>query len=188
MRDRIRLTVACGLVLAVTLAATAGASRLITGGQIKNGSIGLVDLSKSARRALSGKTGPQGATGPQGPSGPAGANSVQVVTSPTVTLASGDDSYSVAQAGGPSLEADCPAGQVAVGTGFNASVGTVGFVESFGTLVGGFVYNDSPITIEVTVQAMCIPGTASGTVATSHRQEQDAFARAAAQAETRSNR
>lgn len=193
MRERVRTALICGVVLAVGLAATAGASRLITGSQIKNGSIGLVDLSKSARRALAGKAGPAGPAGPQGAQGPAGAtgpaalNAIHTVVSPRVTIPPGESSYDVQQAGGPSLEADCPPGQVVVGTGFNDSVGYVAFVESFGTLVGGFMYNDSssPISIDVTVQAMCAPGSASGTAATSLGHTDSSFERAAADAQAR---
>lgn len=190
MRERVRTALICGAVLAVTLAATAGASRLITGSQIKNGSIGLVDLSKSARRALAGKAGPTGPAGPQGPAGatgPAGLNAIHTVVSPRVTIPPGESSYDVQQAGGPSLEADCPPGQIVVGTGFNDSVGYVAFVESFGTLVGGFMYNDSssPISIDVTVQAMCAPGSASGTAATSSGLRDSSFERAAADAQAR---
>lgn len=191
MRERVRTTLICGVVLAVTLAATAGASRLITGSQIKNGSIGLVDLSKSARRALAGKTGPvgpagpQGAQGPAGATGPAGLNAIHTVVSPRVTIPPGESSYDVQQAGGPALVATCPPGQVVVGTGFDDSVGYVAFVESFGTLVGGFMYNDSssPISIDVTVQAMCVPGSASSTAATAGIKEDSSFERAAANAE-----
>lgn len=44
----------------------------ITGAQIKNGSIGVKDLSKQARRSLKGKQGPQGPRGLPGPEGPPG--------------------------------------------------------------------------------------------------------------------
>jgi hypothetical protein len=44
----------------------AAASKLITGGQIRNGSIRLADLSKSAKRALHGAEGPAGPAGPTG--------------------------------------------------------------------------------------------------------------------------
>jgi hypothetical protein len=49
-----------------------GAAAQITGKQIKNGSIGLKDLSKAARQSLQGQQGPPGATGPTGPIGPTG--------------------------------------------------------------------------------------------------------------------
>ena len=63
-----------GAILAVLAATSAGAAKFITGGDIKNGSIGLRDLSRAAKRALKGKSGsgpvPAGPAGPQGPAGP----------------------------------------------------------------------------------------------------------------------
>jgi hypothetical protein len=53
--------------------ATAGAVKLITGAQIKNGSIGLIDISDRAERALKGQRGPAGPTGNTGPAGATGA-------------------------------------------------------------------------------------------------------------------
>jgi hypothetical protein len=55
----------------VATAATAGAASLITGKQIKDGSITAKDLSKALQHRI-GKTGATGATGPQGPAGAAG--------------------------------------------------------------------------------------------------------------------
>lgn len=45
------------------------AARLITGKQIKDGSIAAKDLSPAARRALKGRRGPAGPAGPAGPDG-----------------------------------------------------------------------------------------------------------------------
>jgi hypothetical protein len=59
------------LCLALGIAGTAGAGALITGKDVKDGSIGLKDLSKKARAALKGA---RGKAGPQGPQGPAGIN------------------------------------------------------------------------------------------------------------------
>src|SRR3954447_26982412 len=55
--------------------ATSPARKLITGKQIKDGSIGEKDLDKKVRAKLAagGKAGPAGATGAQGPQGPGGA-------------------------------------------------------------------------------------------------------------------
>ena len=60
------------IALAVALSGTAvaGTAKLITGSQIANGTIKLVDIHSSAQTALKGKT---GATGPQGPAGVQGA-------------------------------------------------------------------------------------------------------------------
>ena len=62
------------LALAVGVAGTAGAARLITGKDIKNRSIGLIDISKKARNALKGQRGPQGLQGPAGTNGTDGIN------------------------------------------------------------------------------------------------------------------
>jgi hypothetical protein len=62
------------LALAVGAAGTAGAARLLTGRNIKDGSIGLVDISKKARAKLRGARGPQGLQGPAGTNGTNGIN------------------------------------------------------------------------------------------------------------------
>jgi hypothetical protein len=67
-RAGIALPFTLGLVIAT--AATATAAKLITGKQIKNGSVGLVDLSAKAKKSLRGA---RGRRGPQGPAGPQGA-------------------------------------------------------------------------------------------------------------------
>jgi len=63
--------------LVVATAATAGAARLITGKQVRDGSIGLKDLSKSVRSQLAragtpGPSGPKGDPGQSGKDGSAG--------------------------------------------------------------------------------------------------------------------
>src|SRR3954466_14035227 len=57
-------------VVAGTAAAGPAAKKLLTGKDIKDGSIGIVDLSSSTRVGLKGSRGP---AGPQGGTGPAGA-------------------------------------------------------------------------------------------------------------------
>jgi len=67
-------------IIALVVACTGtgiAASRLITSGDIKNGTIKLKDLSPAARKALLGKAGPQGPTGPQGAKGATGAKGPQ---------------------------------------------------------------------------------------------------------------
>lgn len=71
------------VLLMIGGAGGAVAGSLITGKQIKDGSISsadvkdkslaAADLAPAARAALSGQTGPAGTTGPAGPAGPAGA-------------------------------------------------------------------------------------------------------------------
>jgi hypothetical protein len=72
-------TVIASIALFVALAGSAAAgTALITGAQIKNGSIGLADLSATAKSSLRGQQGPAGpagaggAFGPQGVAGPQG--------------------------------------------------------------------------------------------------------------------
>jgi hypothetical protein len=65
------------LIVAFSGTAIAGpvvtaAKRLVTGKEIKNGTIQTIDLSKKARRQLRGGTGPKGDPGPQGLTGPKG--------------------------------------------------------------------------------------------------------------------
>jgi hypothetical protein len=54
-----------------------------------------------------------------------------------------------------SADATCPAGTTVVGTGFDASIGNVGFAERFGNFVGVAVFNDTTITITIEAQAIC---------------------------------
>jgi Collagen triple helix repeat (20 copies) len=73
------------IALAVALSGTAvaGTTKLVTGGQIANGTIKLADLHSSAKKALKGQRGATGARGPvgaegaQGPAGPQGATGPQ---------------------------------------------------------------------------------------------------------------
>ena len=120
------------LALFVALAgtATAGTAVLITGKQIKNGSIGLADISASAKRALKGQRGPRGYTGMgtqgvQGAQGAPGANGgfdpnkILYVTGPTVTVPAGDLA---------TITTPCPSGSKALSGGYvdiNAGNGTV---------------------------------------------------------------
>jgi hypothetical protein len=122
------------LFVALAGSATAAGTVLITGKQIKNGSVGLVDLSASAKRALKGARGPAGDAGAQGIPGPAGAPGVagpaggfdpakvSYVEGATVTLAP--------QAAG-SGSAVCPAGAKAISGGWVVLSGDVG--EVFGS-------------------------------------------------------
>ena len=79
------------IALAVALSGTAvaGTTNLITGGQIVNGTIKLVDLNSSVKTALKGHRGATGAQGPvgaqgaQGPVGPQGATGAKGDTGAT---------------------------------------------------------------------------------------------------------
>ncbi|HEX9416294.1 MAG TPA: hypothetical protein VF895_06265 [Gaiellaceae bacterium] len=70
-RPIVTALIAAALVSALSVGG-ATAAGLITGKQIKNHTIRLVDLTKAAQKALKGQRGPRGLAGPQGPQGPAG--------------------------------------------------------------------------------------------------------------------
>ena len=178
-------------VVALVLACTGGAAaatKLITGTQIKNSSltgadiknaslggddlrsesIGPSKLSLSVQDTLekagipgpAGPAGPAGAAGPAGPAGPAGTAGTAGTASVTRTVSA----HQSLPPGGftSSMRADCPAGMVVVGTGFNTGIGNADFVLSYGTFVGAFIDNDTSITIEAWVQALCAPGSNAG--------------------------
>jgi hypothetical protein len=68
-----RRTLVVGIVVGVLAGVgSATAAKLITGKDIKNGSIALKDLSKKARKTLRGARGSQGIQGIAGPQGPQG--------------------------------------------------------------------------------------------------------------------
>ena len=74
--------VVAAVAFAIGAAASAGAATLITGKQIRDGSIGVRDLSKKVRARL-GKPGPIGPQGPQGVQGPQGPQGVPGEPAPT---------------------------------------------------------------------------------------------------------
>ena len=75
LQGRAGMLLAFMLGLVVASAGTATAAKLLTGKQIKDGSIARKDLATGVRAELSetAKPGATGATGPRGPAGPAGA-------------------------------------------------------------------------------------------------------------------
>jgi hypothetical protein len=110
----------------------------------------------ASHRRARGSRGPRGYRGYQGPKGNQGTLSgVVSVKSPSLGLQPGQTTYDVDPNG---FQANCPAGQVVIGTGFDAQgVGQVGFVESFGNFVGGFISNESSVAITVELQGLCAP-------------------------------
>ena len=126
-----------GLVIAT--AATAGAARLITGKQIKDGSIGSRDLAKAVRTQIGkpgpagpvGATGAPGAPGAAGPQGARGPSEAYRVTGPSPVNLTAGSSVEVASI-------TVPAGAYTVSaTGFIYSDGTppVGQTDQFSCTV-----------------------------------------------------
>jgi hypothetical protein len=82
---------------------TAAAKHLITGKQIKNGSVQVKDLSKKARKTLKGKRGGIGPQGPQGIQGIQGVKGDQGIPGPTSGATMNADSSNVTGCGDSTL-------------------------------------------------------------------------------------
>jgi hypothetical protein len=92
----------------------------LTSADIKNGSLGRVDMSSSALRSLRGLRGAQGPAGPQGPQGPAGINGAagaQGAPGPVKVVYRASGSISQDPFSQDSGVAQCDAGLYAVGGG-----------------------------------------------------------------------
>ena len=76
LRGRAGSALAIVLILLVASAGTATATRLITGAQIKDGSVGARDLARTVRTQLA-RAGSTAVPGPPGQAGPAGAEGPQ---------------------------------------------------------------------------------------------------------------
>lgn len=171
-----KIALVCALIIAVGAASSAGAAKLITGRQVKNGSIGLADLSPSARKALKGKlgqsgdvgpAGPQGAVGSQGPAGPTGPAGVpgvvgvHVVNGPTVTMCA--DNGSAPDCVVAASIARCGPGEVATGgTGFTVAYYQGGVADQTSSAV---IADNVGYPISTTVQAQAYCATAGATSA-----------------------
>lgn len=172
-----RTIVICTLVIAVVIAGSAGAARMITGGQIKNGSIGLADLSSGARAALRGQRGLPGQAGPAGPSGPAGpvggVTGTFTVDGPEVPTVPGSGATAV-----KSSRADCPAGSFVLGGGFSGGVRTFiadAVVSGNGYFVIGV--NNGVLPESIRAQAVCARGSGASTAAVRRPSSSDTTAR-----------
>jgi hypothetical protein len=151
--------------LFVALTSTATAAKLITGAQIKNGSIGLVDLSAKAKRALKGKQGPAGLQGPAGPAGAAGAQGIQGPAGgfdPTKVMYVKGDAVEVGPEEFGSATATCPGGNRAISGGWYVlSDGDVTEVNGDHPNDNGiswtvFVYNwDTTLSVSLTPFVIC---------------------------------
>jgi Collagen triple helix repeat (20 copies) len=152
-------------------AATATTTIVITGAQIKDGSIQAKDLSAKARRSLRGQRGPRGLrglagapgpTGPAGapgPTGPAGAPGAAGGFDPSKVHRVDGAPFIVAPGSSAGGSASCPAGEAALSGGWSMMPG--GVADVFGNITGGtgffmnaFNYSDSTSTT-VTPHAVC---------------------------------
>jgi len=127
---------------------------------IKNGQVKGADLAKGIKQQIAA-----GLTRPVATPAPAPASEqLQVKQIEGGTLALGPEEYD----GAPI--AQCPAGYVVVGTGFDASIGEPGFVLAFGSFVGGFFSNPTGIPIETNVQAICAKNSSGGATVSKTKQ------------------
>jgi hypothetical protein len=151
-----RMALVVGAIVAVFAATSAGATKFITGGDIKNGSIGLRDLSKAAKRGLKGKTGPAGPAGAQGPTGPQGPAGPASITTTVRSQSIVADGTGIAEG-----DVQCPPGMVATGGSIwsNAMVAIVDRPTSDGTGWSGVAGGNPGDTARVFV--ICTPGTAT---------------------------
>jgi len=138
MRSRMKVVLVATAILVLGIAATAGAARLLTGKDIKNGSLtgadlrngslGAKEFSDSALDQLSvrgpaGPNGPAGGAGPKGdtgPQGPKGEKGDPGGVGPTVIRS---DGITFVASSFASEDAPCAAGEHATGGGFNIGAG-----------------------------------------------------------------
>lgn len=155
-----RVTIAVVVTMLVGAASAGAAAKLITGKQIKNGSITKKDLAKSARpktgpRGPVGPQGQQGEQGPQGVPGPAGSvGATQVVLGPKVDMTASGDGGNV-----KSSTATCPSGTGVISGGFDTGVRT--FIAHEGVSGNGYFVigvNNGPLSTYIQANAVCAAG------------------------------
>jgi hypothetical protein len=169
MQSTLRTVVIAGTAFAVGVAGSAGAAKLITGRDIQNGSVQLVDLSAAAKKALRGATGPvgrqgePGRRGDAGESGPPGSPGVPGGSTPgaiTTTVLT----RSFPAAPGPAEgEVRCPSGMVALGGSVSPGYLDV-LVDRPSDDGRGWIGKavDNTLTLDVKtmpVSVICAPGT-----------------------------
>jgi len=116
------------LLIALAGPAAAAVSKLITGKDIKDGSIGLVDLSAKAKEALRGQAGAQGPIGAQGPAGSPGPAGVSGGFDPAKVVYVEGDKASASIGNVRSSVAVCPSGTKVISGGYNVSSARGAFV------------------------------------------------------------
>jgi hypothetical protein len=189
-----RTIVVTGIVAAIVAAGSAGAARLITGRQIKDGTITGRDVKNHSLRpvdfrgSVRGPAGPAGAPGPQGPAGPAGsfsASSIHQAAGPSVVMGAMGSGTEV-----QSSTANCPAGTVVIAGGWDGEQSppvraTVGYNKPLGN--GWEVIMSNFGMISATFHAIAVCESASGTrsVATAAQRAEAARAKAQMEAQVR---
>lgn len=185
------------LVFAVGTGSAIGA-HLITGKQIKNGSLtgldikshslALSDLSSGTVNAIAGRdgrngapgpAGPPGAVGPTGPAGPPGPSAISKMTRVASNGSIGPGQVS-------HVDATCPSGQTVVTGGFiTAGVGEVFYSDTFSSTtvwsVGYDNFNGSQSAMVTAVAYCAVSGQAVGASRSVASVDREADARDAAQ-------
>jgi hypothetical protein len=163
----VKSIVVAGVVAALVATSTATAALIVTSANIKNGTIKLVDISPSAKRALKGNRGPRGlagAPGAQGAQGLQGPQGIQSITgvSASISIPPGGISYVIAY---------CPAGMnpVSGGSSFISAEGEVFFSYRSGNAwaVGGDNFDATFTNGDLTAYAYCSPNVTISGSATS---------------------
>lgn len=171
MKNFVVVTAAVTIGLAVTGGTGYAVGTRIDGKHIKNGSISIDKLSKSARASLRGQTGRRGLQGVRGVPGPQGVkgdpgiqgtpgsagrdgsfdpSKVTYVTGSSVTIADGQTGLAAA---------DCPSTAVATGGGYSASLAIASQSQSlFGNSWEVTFRNTSGGPVTVYALAVCAGG------------------------------
>jgi hypothetical protein len=145
-----RAAIIAALLATLVGGGAAEASRLMTGKQIKDGSLTGADVKN---KSLTPDDFTGSVQGPQGPAGPAGAQGAPGLAN-LVTVQSA--ATSVPPGGSLFPIVWCPAGTSVIGTGFYNSIAEVDFVKSYGSFVGAAFWNTTGVTATgLHVQAVC---------------------------------
>jgi hypothetical protein len=140
---------------------------LVTSNQIANGTVRLIDLHPSTKKALRGQRGPQGlrgeagfngAIGLQGPPGAPGAPGANGGFDPAKLSYIVGPMVSVAPEAIGTATADCPSGSVVIAGGSYWSIGRASasvFNNNTRTQWATIIYNDTSVVIEAQAVAIC---------------------------------